>query len=56
MRFIFNELPDDPDFQPDDKWTQLKESSDLWVIQLQAIPFMIVNVLSEPFFITIVIQ
>ena len=43
MRFIFNKFPDDKDFQPDESWTPLKESTSLWVIQLQAIPFIIIN-------------
>jgi hypothetical protein len=46
MRFILNNFPDDPDFQPNEDWTPLVESSNLWVIQLQAVPFMIVNVLA----------
>jgi hypothetical protein len=46
MRFILNNFPDDPDFQPNDDWTPLKESSDLWVVQLQAVPFLIMNVLA----------
>jgi hypothetical protein len=44
MRFILNKFPDDDNFQPDEEWTPLKESSNLWVVQLQAVPFMIVNV------------
>ncbi|GET31465.1 hypothetical protein PbJCM13498_03280 [Prolixibacter bellariivorans] len=43
MRFIFNRFPDDPDFHPDEKWTGLKEPTDLWTTQLKAIPFMIFN-------------
>lgn len=45
MRFILNKFPDDESFQPDDEWIPLKESSNLWIVQLQAIPFMIVNVI-----------
>lgn len=44
MRFILNKFPDDENFQPDEDWTPLKESSNLWIVQLQALPFMIVNV------------
>lgn len=44
MKFILNEFPDDENFQPNEDWTPLKESSNLWIIQFQAIPFMIVNV------------
>ncbi len=44
MRFILNKFPDDDNFQPNKEWTPLKESSNLWVVQLQAVPFMIVNV------------
>ncbi|MBN2424787.1 MAG: DUF3267 domain-containing protein [Calditrichaceae bacterium] len=44
MRFILNKFPDDENFQPDEDWTPLKESANLWIVQLQAIPFMIVNV------------
>lgn len=44
MRFILNKFPDDESFQPDDEWTPLKESSNLWIVQLQALPFMVVNV------------
>ncbi len=44
MRFIFNKFPDDANFQPDSEWTPLKESSNLWIVQLQAIPFMVINI------------
>lgn len=44
MRFILNDFPDDENFQPGEAWTPLKESADLWVVQLQAVPFMIINV------------
>lgn len=44
MRFILNKFPDDENFQPDEEWIPLKESSNLWVVQLQAVPFMIMNV------------
>ena len=46
MRFILNKFPDDKDFEPNENWTPLKESSNLWVVQLQAVPFMIVNVIA----------
>jgi hypothetical protein len=45
MKFILNEFSDDPNFQPDENWTPLKESSNLWAVQVQATPFAIVNVL-----------
>lgn len=45
MRFILNKFPDDRSFQPDEDWIPLKESSNLWIIQLQALPFMIANVI-----------
>jgi hypothetical protein len=44
MRFVLNKFPDDKDFNPDENWTLVKESSSLWIILLQAVPFMIVNV------------
>lgn len=43
MRFIFNDIPDDENFEPNEEWTPLKEASNLWIIQLQAIPFLIIN-------------
>lgn len=43
MRFILNKFPDDKNFNPDEDWTPLKESTNLWIIQLQAIPFMAIN-------------
>lgn len=43
MRFILNKFPDDANFHPDEDWIPLKESTDLWIIQLQAIPFMVIN-------------
>ncbi len=43
MRFILNKFPDDENFQPDEEWIPLKESSNFWVVQLQSVPFMIVN-------------
>ncbi len=43
MRFILNEFPDDDSFQPDENWIPLKESTNLWIIQLQALPFVIIN-------------
>lgn len=44
MRFILNKFPDDTNFNPDEDWIPLKESSNLWIIQLQAIPFMVINI------------
>lgn len=44
MKFILNKFPDDDSFVPGEEWTPLKESSNLWVIQLQAVPFLIINV------------
>lgn len=46
MKFVLNKFPDDETFQPNEEWTPLKESSNLWLIQLQAVPFMIVNVVT----------
>lgn len=43
MRFILNEFPEDKNFEPGEEWTPLKESTNLWIIQLQALPFMILN-------------
>jgi hypothetical protein len=43
MKFIINDFPDDENFQPNENWTPLKESSNLWIIQLQALPFMVIN-------------
>jgi hypothetical protein len=54
MRFILNNFPDDPDFQPNEDWTPLEESSDLWVVQLQAVPFMILNVLAVVLFMRLI--
>ena len=45
MRLILNKFPDDENFQPNEEWIPLKESTNLCLIQLQAIPFMIVNVI-----------
>ena len=44
MKFIYNKFPDDETFDIEDGWTPLKESDNLWVVQLWAIPFMILNV------------
>jgi hypothetical protein len=44
MRFILNDFPDDKTFIPDEEWTPLKESTNLWKIQLQAAPFLIINI------------
>lgn len=44
MKFIVNDFPDDENFQPDEAWTPLKESDNMWMVQLQAVPFMIINV------------
>jgi hypothetical protein len=46
MRFVLNKFPDDETFHPNEEWTPLKESTNLWLIQLQAVPFMIVNVVT----------
>jgi Trk-type K+ transport system membrane component len=43
MRFILNKFPEDKNFQPDGDWIPLKESTNLWAIQLQAMPFMVIN-------------
>ncbi len=43
MRFILNKFPDDEEFEPAEDWTPLKESTSLWIVQLQSLPFMIVN-------------
>lgn len=44
MKFVLNDFPDDAAFQPDEAWTPLKESDNMWMVQLQAVPFMIINV------------
>ena len=44
MRFILNEFPDDLSFEPGEEWFPLRESTNLWIIQFQALPFLIVNV------------
>lgn len=44
MRFILNKFPDDDSFVPGEEWTPLKESSNIWIVQLQAVPIMIINV------------
>ena len=54
MRFILNKFPDDESFQPDEVWTPLKESSNLWIVQLQALPFMIVNVILVVLFMRLI--
>jgi len=54
MRFILNKFPDDESFQPDETWIPLKESSNLWIVQLQAVPFMIVNVILILIFMRII--
>ncbi|MFA8451179.1 MAG: DUF3267 domain-containing protein [Bacteroidales bacterium] len=43
MRFILNRFPEDPDFVANEEWVALKESSNLWVVQLQALPFAFIN-------------
>lgn len=48
MKFIWNRLPDDQNFDPENlhtDWTPLKESTNMWIVQLQAIPFMILNII-----------
>lgn len=54
MRFILNKFPDDESFQPDERWIPLKESSNLWIVQLQALPFMVLNVILMIFFMRII--
>ncbi len=54
MRFILNKFPDDESFQPDEKWIPLKESSNLWIAQLQALPFMTINVILVIFFMELI--
>jgi hypothetical protein len=54
MRFIFNKFPDDDRFQPDEGWIPLKEASNLWLVQLQALPFMVLNVILMLFFMRII--
>jgi len=44
MRFLINKLPENEEFQPNEAWNPLKESTNLWMIQLQALPFMVFNV------------
>lgn len=45
MKFIYNKFPDDIDFVPDEdtSWTPLKETDNLWIAQLQSLPFMFFN-------------
>lgn len=43
MKFILNKFPDDETFIPDERWTPLKEQPNLWIMQLQALPFAIIN-------------
>lgn len=54
MRFILNDFPDDENFIPGDEWTPLKESSNLWKVQLQALPFMIINVVFMIFLLRLI--
>jgi hypothetical protein len=34
MRLILNKFPDDENFQPDEVWIPLKDSANLWIVQL----------------------
>jgi len=45
MKFILNKFPEDKSFDPNEEWTPLKESANLWMVQLQALPFMAINIL-----------
>ncbi len=44
MKFILDKFPDEKNFQPDVDWIPLKEPTNMWVIQLQAIPLMTINI------------
>lgn len=43
MRFFINNWPQDVSFEPDESWIPIKEPTNLWIIQLVAIPFLIIN-------------
>lgn len=42
MKFMLNKFPDDESFVPGERWTPLKEQTNLWIMQLQAIPFSLI--------------
>lgn len=54
MRFILNKFPEDESFLPDQTWTPLKEPSNLWIVQLQALPFLIVNGIAMVLFMRLI--
>jgi hypothetical protein len=46
MKFSWNKIPEDKTFEPDkndEGWIALKESTNMWIVQLQALPFLILN-------------
>jgi hypothetical protein len=43
MKFLVDKFPENKDFEPDQTWTMLRESTNLWIIQLKALPFMVIN-------------
>lgn len=45
MKFYMNEIPDDISFNPENEWKTIKEPTNLWLVQLLAIPFAILNIL-----------
>lgn len=47
MKIFINNWPDDETFQPDESelWTPMKESTNLWIVQLKSIPFLLMNVI-----------
>jgi hypothetical protein len=43
MKFLVDKFPENKDFEPDQTWTMLRESTNLWIIQLRALPFIFIN-------------
>jgi len=43
MKFTFKDHIDTPDFQPDENWNPLQGAKNLWLLQLQAFPFVVLN-------------
>lgn len=46
MKFILNEFPDDKNFDPKKGWTALKESTNMWVVQIQSLPILLLMLFS----------
>lgn len=44
-KFFIGNWPDDISFKPDETWTPMKEPTNLWITQLLALPFLVVNLL-----------